>query len=123
MGTPSTPTTVFGTMLHEALRGDADAGGLLAYNYLSGEPITGLVEGRPLVAAHPRQPADPRQLRAGPGLSAPSPRLSLGMRVLAEEGVELDVMVAHGGLFRTEGVAQRLWLRRCDPGRGRSRRR
>ena len=34
--------------------------------------------------------------------------LSLGMRVLADEGVELDAMYAHGGLFRTAGVAQRL---------------
>jgi sugar (pentulose or hexulose) kinase len=34
--------------------------------------------------------------------------LSIGMRVLTDEGVELDAMYAHGGLFRTAGVAQRL---------------
>ena len=33
--------------------------------------------------------------------------LALGMRVLASEGVELDRMFAHGGIFRTAGVAQR----------------
>ncbi len=33
--------------------------------------------------------------------------LSLGMRVLADEGVALDRMFAHGGMFRTAGVAQR----------------
>ena len=49
-------------------RGDADAGGLLAYNYLAGEPIAGLDEGRPLIVRAPRQPADPRQLHAGAGL-------------------------------------------------------
>ena len=59
---------VFGALLREALRGDADGGGLLAYNYLSGEPITGLDGGAPAVRADPRQPAHARQLHAHPGL-------------------------------------------------------
>ena len=32
---------LFGTLYNKALEGDADCGGLLAYNYFSGEHITG----------------------------------------------------------------------------------
>jgi sugar (pentulose or hexulose) kinase len=107
IGHPVDPDAAFRAMLHEALSGDADAGGLLAYNYLSGEPITRLVEGRPLVLRSPDS-----RLTLGnfvrAQVYAAFATLSLGMRVLADDGVELDVMVAHGGLFRTEGVAQRL---------------
>lgn len=107
IGHPVDPDDAFRAMLHEALSSDADAGGLLAYNYLSGEPITRLVEGRPLVLRNPDS-----RLTLGnfvrAQVYAAFATLSLGMRVLADEGVELDVMVAHGGLFRTEGVAQRL---------------
>ncbi len=107
IGHPVDPDDAFRAMLHEALSSDADAGGLLAYNYLSGEPITRLVEGRPLVLRSPDS-----RLTLGnfvrAQVYAAFATLSLGMRVLADDGVELDVMVAHGGLFRTEGVAQRL---------------
>ncbi len=40
--------------------------------------------------------------------------LALGMRVLADEGVELDRMFAHGGMFRTAGVAQRFLAAALD---------
>jgi len=107
LGHQTGPDEVFGALLREALTGDADGGGLLAYNYLSGEPITGLAEGRPLFVRTP----DSRLTLANfirTQVYGAFGTLSLGMRILAEEGVELDVMVAHGGLFRTEGVAQRL---------------
>ena len=107
IGQPVDADVAFRAMLHEALSSDADAGGLLAFNYLSGEPITRLAEGRPLVLRSPDS-----RLTLGnfvrAQVYAAFATLSLGMRVLADEGVELDVMVAHGGLFRTEGVAQRL---------------
>jgi sugar (pentulose or hexulose) kinase len=98
--------TVFDILFREALDGDADAGGLLAYNHLAGEPIAGLTEGRPLVVRTP----DSRLTLANfmrAQLYGVFGTLSLGMRVLADEGVELDQMFAHGGLFRTAGVAQR----------------
>ncbi len=98
---------VFAAVLGAALEGDADAGGLLAYNYLSGEPITGLDEGRPLVV---RTPGSRLTLAnfARAQLYAAFATLALGMRILEAEQVALDVVVAHGGLFRTEGVAQRV---------------
>lgn len=107
LGHAAEPDAVFGALLREALEGDADGGGLVAYNYLSGEPITGLAEGRPLFVRTP----DSRLTLANfmrTQVYGAFATLSLGMRVLAAEGVELDVLAAHGGLFRTAGVAQRL---------------
>lgn len=107
LGHPTAPDAVFGALLREALVGEPDGGGLVAYNYLSGEPITGLEEGRPLFVRTP----DSRLTLANlmrTQVNGAFATLSLGMRVLAAEGVELDVLAAHGGLFRTAGVAQRL---------------
>jgi sugar (pentulose or hexulose) kinase len=97
---------VYETLFREALEGEADAGGVIAYNHLAGEPIAGLPEGRPLVV----RPPDARftlgnLMRAE--LYGVFGTLALGMRVLADEGVALDRMYAHGGMFRTAGVAQR----------------
>ena len=105
-GNPVTNDAVFDALFREALEGDADAGGLLAYNHLAGEPIAGLTEGRPLFVRTP----DSRLTLANfmrAQLYGVFGTLALGMRVLAQEGVELDAMFAHGGLFRTAGVAQR----------------
>jgi sugar (pentulose or hexulose) kinase len=105
-GAPVEADAVFDVLFREALDGDADAGGLLAYNYLAGEPITALDEGRPLVVRTP----DSRFTLANfmrAQLYGVFGTLALGMRVLDGEGVALDRMFAHGGLFRTAGVAQR----------------
>lgn len=113
LGHPAEPDAVFGALLREALAGEADGGGLVAYNYLSGEPITGLDEGRPLVVRTP----DSRLTLANfmrTQVYGAFATLSLGMRVLAGEGVGLDVLAAHGGLFRTAGVAQRLLAAAVD---------
>jgi sugar (pentulose or hexulose) kinase len=107
LGRPADPDDVFGTLMREALAGEADGGGLLAYNYLSGEPITGLAEGRPLLVRAP----DSRLTLANfvrTQVYSAFAALSLGMRILAQEGVELESLFAQGGLFRTPGVAQRL---------------
>lgn len=105
-GTIVDPDAVFETLFSEALDGDADAGGLVAYNHLAGEPIAGLDEGRPLFVRTP----DSRFTLANfmrAQLYGVFGTLSLGMQVLADEGVALDLMFAHGGIFRTAGVAQR----------------
>jgi len=105
-GNPVGDDAVFDVLFRAALDGEADAGGLLAYNHLAGEPIAGLDEGRPLVVRTP----DSRLTLANfmrAQLYGVFGTLSLGMRVLADEGVELDQMFAHGGMFRTAGVAQR----------------
>jgi Sugar (pentulose and hexulose) kinases len=112
-GTPLDTDNVYDTLFREALDGDADAGGLLAYNHLAGEPIVGLTEGRPLVV----RPPDGR-LSLGNFMRAQLygvfGTLALGMRVLSDEGVALDRMSAHGGMFRTAGVAQRFLAAALD---------
>lgn len=107
IGAKSDAGTVFETLFTTALDGDPDCGGLLAYNYLSGEHITGLQEGRPLFVRTP----DSRFTLANfmrSHLFAALATLRIGMDVLLQrEGVRLDSMFAHGGMFKTKGVAQR----------------
>ncbi|MBM7503491.1 xylulokinase [Agromyces aurantiacus] len=98
---------VFEALFREALAGEHDAGGLLAYNHLAGEPIAGLPEGRPMVVRTPDSRLTLANLMRAQ-LYGVFGTLALGMRVLDAEGVELDRMFAHGGIFRTAGVAQRL---------------
>jgi sugar (pentulose or hexulose) kinase len=107
LGHPAAPDEVFGTLFRAALAGEADGGGLLAYNYLAGEPITGLDAGRPLVV---RTPGSDLTLAnfARTQILGVFATMSLGMKILDAEGVEVDAMFAHGGMFRTAGVAQRL---------------
>lgn len=107
LGHDDQPDAVFGAFFCAALDGDADGGKLLAYNYLSGEPITGLEQGRPLFVRTP----DSRLTLANfarTQIYGAFGTLALGMHVLASEGVKIDDMFAHGGMFRTHGVAQRL---------------
>lgn len=104
---------VFARLLHAALDAEPDAGGLMAYNYLAGEPVTRLPEGRPAVVRTPDSRLTlPNFMRAQ--VYSMFATLSLGMRVLADEGVEVDSMLAHGGVFRTEGVAQRMLAAAID---------
>ncbi|MGZ0212499.1 MAG: xylulokinase [Actinomycetales bacterium] len=106
-GTQLDTDAVYDILFREVLEGEANAGGLLAYNYLAGEPITGLDEGRPLVVRTP----DSRFTLANfmrSQLYSVYGTLALGMQLLAEESVSVDTMFAHGGMFRTAGVAQQM---------------
>ncbi|WES63827.1 FGGY-family carbohydrate kinase [Microbacter sp. GSS18] len=105
-GTAMSSDAVFDVLFREALAGDADAGGLLAYNHLAGEPIAGLDEGRPLFVRTPDSAFTLANVMRAQ-LYGVFGTLALGMRVLDGEGVALDRMFAHGGMFRTAGVAQR----------------
>ncbi|MET0736609.1 MAG: FGGY-family carbohydrate kinase, partial [Microbacterium sp.] len=105
-GSPRGSDAVFELLFTEALEGEADAGGLLAYNHLAGEPIAGLDEGRPLLVRTPHSRFSLANVMRAQ-LYGVFGTLALGMRVLADEGVGLDRMFAHGGMFRTAGVAQR----------------
>jgi sugar (pentulose or hexulose) kinase len=107
LGADTGTSPVFEILFHAALRGEPDCGGLLAYNYLSGEPITGLEEGRPLFLRSPDSTFDLATFMRT-HLFASLATLRIGLDVLLkDEGVCLDRMFAHGGLFTTKGVAQR----------------
>jgi sugar (pentulose or hexulose) kinase len=105
-GVPVDEDMAFKALLHEALSGEADAGGVLAYNHLAGEPIAGLSEGRPLVVRAPDSAFTLANFMRAQ-LYGVFATLILGMRVLATENVAIDRMFAHGGVFRTAGIAQR----------------
>ena len=98
---------LFSTLFNAALEGESDGGGLMAYNYLAGETITGLEHGRPVVLRTPDSHLNLANL-ARTLIMSSFGTLSLGMRILALEQVEVDSMFAHGGIFATKGVAQRL---------------
>ena len=99
---------LFGTLYREALSGDADCGGLMAYNYFSGEPVTGLNEGRPLFVRTP----DARFTLANfmrSHLYSSMAALKIGNDILMkEEQVKVDSLTGHGGLFKTPVVGQQL---------------
>lgn len=105
-GAPMGSDAVFEVLLREALAAAPDAGGILAYNHLAGEPVAGLTEGRPLLVRSPDSVFSLANVMRAQVYGVYG-TLALGMQVLAEEGVALDRMYAHGGMFRTAGVAQR----------------
>jgi sugar (pentulose or hexulose) kinase len=113
-GRPTDAGVVFETLFRAALDGAPDGGGLLAFNYLSGEPITGLDEGRPLFLRTPDSRFDLATF-IRTQLYAALATLRIGMDVLTkDEDVHLDTMFAHGGLFSTKGVAQRFLAAAID---------
>ncbi len=99
---------LFEVLYQEALSGDADGGGLLAYNYVSGEHITHLEEGRPLFVRTPESRftlANFMRVHLFSALGA----LKIGLDILFEqEQVRIDQVLGHGGFFKTEEVGQRV---------------
>lgn len=97
---------LYGTLYRKALEGDPDCGGILSYGYLSGENITGVVEGRPMVVRTPKSNftlANFMRSHLFTALGA----LKVGMDILLkQEHVQIDTIFGHGGLFKTKGVGQ-----------------
>ena len=100
-------TTLYKTLYNKALEGDKDCGGLLSYGYLSGEHITHFDEGRPLFVRSSDSNfnvANFMRVNLQSALGA----MKIGIDILLkEEGVKLEKMLGHGGLFKTKGVGQR----------------
>ncbi|MBQ3763770.1 MAG: hypothetical protein II869_02235, partial [Synergistaceae bacterium] len=108
MGIEADTGELFGKLYTYAMTGDKDCGGLLAYGYYSGENVTFINEGRPLFARMPSSKfnlANFMRVNLYTSLGA----VKLGMDILLkEEGVKLDVMMGHGGLFKTPLVMQKI---------------
>ena len=106
LGIPVDMNEVFGKLYNNALTGDADCGGLIAYNYISGEPVTGLAEGRPMFVRSANDKFNLANfMRAN--LYASVGVLKIGNDILFnEEHVKVDRITGHGGLFKTKGVGQ-----------------
>ncbi|MGC6769355.1 xylulokinase [Enterococcus sp. LJL51] len=95
-------------LFNQALQGDKECGGLLSYGYFSGENITHIPEGRPLFVRTPDSRfnlANFMRVHLFTAFGA----LNIGMKILVEEEqVQIDKVLGHGGIFKTEGVAQKV---------------
>ena len=108
LGVPVDMNEIYSKLYNNALTGDADCGGVLAYNYISGEPVTGLSEGRPMVVRSANDRFNLANLFRS-HLYATVAVLKLGNDILFnEEKVKVDRITGHGGLFKTKGVGQRI---------------
>lgn len=97
---------LFETLLFKAEAGEKDCGGLLSYNYVSNEHVTHIQHGRPTFV----RTADGKFNLANvmrTHLYSAFGTLKVGCDImLKEEGVKLDRITGHGGLFKTERVGQ-----------------
>ena len=99
---------LYGTLYRKALEGDADCGGLVSFNYFSGEPVTGFAEGRPMFVRKPDARFNLANFMRTHILSSLA-AIKIGNDILIkEEGVKVDSIMGHGGLFKTPVVGQRL---------------
>ena len=106
MGIPVDMGMLFTKLFGKALEGDSDCGGILSYNYISGEPVTGLIDGRPLFV---RSANDKFNLanfwRAH--IYGSIGVLKVGNDILfKEENVKVDRITGHGGLFKSTTAGQ-----------------
>jgi sugar (pentulose or hexulose) kinase len=108
LGLEVSQNKLFEMLYQQALRGDADGGGLLAYNYLSGEHLTRLEEGRPLFVRTPESRFTLSNFMRTHLFSALG-ALKIGLDILFEqEKVQIDQILGHGGFFKTKEVGQKM---------------
>lgn len=114
LGVKADKNQLYGTLYREALNADPDCGGLVAYNYFSGEPVTGLNEGRPLFVRTPDAKFNLANFMRSHLYSAMA-ALKIGNDILLkEEKVKVDSLTGHGGLFKTPVVGQQLMAAAFD---------
>lgn len=107
LGVEISESRLFEMLYTKGLAGDADAGGLLAYNYFSGEHITHLEEGRPLFVRTPESRftlSNFMRVHLFAALGA----LKIGLGIFEQEQVKIDQVLGHGGFFKTPEVGQKI---------------
>jgi sugar (pentulose or hexulose) kinase len=108
MGQKVDTNKLFEVMLNKALEADPDGGGLLSYGYYSGENITGLEQGRPLLVRTPESHFNLANFMRTHLFTAFG-ALKIGMDILTKnENVNIDSILGHGGLFKTPVVGQKI---------------
>ena len=108
MGVEANKGELYTKLFQKALEGEADCGGLLSYNYFSGEGVTDLDEGRPLFARMPNARFTLANFMRTHLLSALA-TLKIGLDILTRtEQVPIDKLYGHGGFFKTPEVGQRM---------------
>lgn len=112
-GTEPSTGELYTKLYEKSLEGEPDCGGILVCNYLAGEGVTHMDEGRPLVIRRP----DSRFTLANffrAQLYSTMATLKIGMDILAEENVAIDSLTGHGGLFKTPVVGQKYMAAACN---------
>ncbi|MBR5565154.1 MAG: FGGY-family carbohydrate kinase [Roseburia sp.] len=108
MGMQFDKNELYGNLYRKALEGDKDCGGLMAYNFYSGEHIAKVNEGRPMFVRTPSAKFNLANFMRT-HLYASLASLKIGLNILLkEEQVKVDRIYGHGGLFKTRGVAQKI---------------
>ena len=108
IGAPQSKANLYALLFNKAMEGAADGGGLISYNYFSGEGVTGLDEGRPLFTRMPGCEFTLANFFRTHLLSALA-TLKIGLDILSkEEKICIDRIYAHGGFFKTPGAGQKL---------------
>ncbi len=108
VGSGVSKNELYPLLFRKALEGDPDCGGLLSYNYFSGEGVTDLDAGRPVFARMPDSRFTLANFMRTHLLSALA-TLKIGLDILTgEEKVQIDKLYGHGGYFKTPGVGQRM---------------
>ena len=108
LGVPVDMGEIYTKLFNAALEGDADCGGLMAYNYVSGEPVTGLAEGRPLFVRSANDKFNLANFMRAQLYGAIAV-LKFGNDILfQQENINVDRITGHGGYFKTAGVGQRM---------------
>ena len=105
LGVQTDAGEVFTRLFRKSLEGDSDCGGLVNFNYLAGEPVTGLSEGRPMFLRLPDASMNLANFMRAQIYSSME-TLKYGMEIMKRENVAIDCVYGHGGLFKTEGVGQ-----------------
>lgn len=108
IGTDIKKSDLYDKLYEIALTGDDDCGGVIAYNYFSGEPVTDVEEGRPMLVRTPDANFNIANLMRAQIFSAMA-ALKYGNDILSDkENVQIDCLTGHGGLFKTAKVGQKL---------------
>lgn len=112
-GTTVSANELYTRLYQHSLSGAPDCGGVMVYNYLAGEGVTHMDEGRPMVVRRPDSTFSLANfLRAQ--LYSTMSTLKIGMDLLAAEHVAIDSLTGHGGLFKTPGVGQKYMAAACN---------
>ena len=104
---------VYTKLYEKSLEGDPDCGEVLVCNYMAGEGVTHLNEGRPMVVRRPDAKFTLANFFRAILYSTMS-TLKIGMDILAKENVAIDSLTGHGGLFKTPMVGQKCLAAACN---------
>lgn len=106
-GNELTKPQIYDMLYNTALDGNKDCGGIVTFNYFSGEPVAKLTSGRPLLTRTENADFNLANFMRAQIYSTMAV-LKIGMEILENENVEIDTLMGHGGLFKTELVGQKL---------------